>query len=142
MDAPDLAEFLERYRASVAAFITGDPEPQKLLWSRADDATLANPLGPPARGWEEISRVMDQASGAIREGQQLPAERVSGFVTNDLAYKLEIEHSIVRVGDAPDPVPVALRATTIFRRETDGWKIVHRHADTVTSARSPDSLSE
>jgi hypothetical protein len=35
----------EMYRASVEAFIQGDPAATKLLWSRRDDVTLANPLG-------------------------------------------------------------------------------------------------
>ena len=31
-------------------FVKGNPEPAKELFSRKDDVTLANPLGPPARG--------------------------------------------------------------------------------------------
>jgi ketosteroid isomerase-like protein len=46
----------------------------------------------------------------------------------------------MKLGDSPDMVPVALRVTTVFRREDDGWKLVHRHADPITERRPPESL--
>ena len=70
-------------------------------------------------------------------------ERVSAFATVDLAYTVEIErYSGVKLGGADDRVDHALRVTTIFRREPDGWKIAHRHADPITTARGPESLVE
>jgi ketosteroid isomerase-like protein len=38
----------------------------------------------------------------------------------------------MKLGDADDMVPVTLRVTSIFRREDEGWKLVHRHADPLT----------
>ncbi len=138
----DLADVLDQYHEAVGVFITGDFEPQKRLWSKADDATLANPLGPVVRGWEAIESVADRAAAAIRDGEFFPADRVSEFATADLAYIVENEHAKVRIGDAAAPVEVSLRVTTIFRREADGWKIVHRHADPITSARPIESLAQ
>ena len=67
--AEDLEEFVERYHRTVEAFITGDPSPQERIWSRRDDVTLANPLGPPARGSDgegsDRPVVSDCARGAI-----------------------------------------------------------------------------
>jgi ketosteroid isomerase-like protein len=34
-----------------------------------------------------------------------------------------------RVASQSERSTQELRATMIFRRETDGWRIVHRHAD-------------
>jgi len=37
-------------------------------------------------------------------------------------------------------VAVALRVTTIIRREETGWRVVHRHADPLTTPRPPAAL--
>ena len=136
----DLADFLTEYQRSVEAFITGDPEPQKRLWSRADDAVLANPLVPVAQGWEAIARVLDETAALLHDGTASAVERISSFATPDLAYTVVIEHDLVRIGDAAAAAESTLRVTSIFRREADGWKVVHRHADPITSVRPPETL--
>jgi ketosteroid isomerase-like protein len=136
----DLTEFLAEYQRSVEAFITGDPEPQKRLWSRADDAVLANPLVPVAQGWEAIARVLDETAALLHDGTPSAVERISGYATPDLAYTVVIERDLVRIGDAAAAAESTLRVTSIFRREAEGWKVVHRHADPITSVRPPESL--
>jgi ketosteroid isomerase-like protein len=128
----DLNDLRERYRRSLEAFIRGDPEPQKGLWSRRDDITLANPLGPPAKGYDRVCAVMDIAAAQIREGDGMTLETISFVETPGLAYELSIQRGRMRLGDADEMAPVALRVTSIFRREDDGWKLVHRHADPLT----------
>jgi ketosteroid isomerase-like protein len=142
MDPPDdLAEVQRAYHDAVAAFIAGDAEPQKRLWSRADDVTLANPLGPAVRGWDAILRVLDVAVAAVHDGQIESVERVSSVVTADLAYTVENENATVILGDSTERTGTSLRVTTVFRREADGWKVVHRHADPITRPRSPESIA-
>jgi ketosteroid isomerase-like protein len=59
-----------------------------------------------------------------------------------LAYIVEIERNRMKLGGADESSPVALRVTTIYRREDDGWRIVHRHADPITSLRPMASVVE
>ena len=136
----DFEEFVERYHRAVAAFIQGDSSPQERIWSRRDDATLANPLGPPARGWTEVLDALHRAVAQLRDGEVLAVERISGYSSGDLAYILEIEHERVRLGGSPEPADMSLRVTTVFRREEDGWKLLHRHADAITAPRPVESM--
>lgn len=140
MAADELAQLIEQYHRSLDAVVRGDAEPQKLLWSRGDDATLANPFGPPARGWAQIEQVFDRATSLLRDGEPVTVERVSGYTTAEMAYTLAIERTRVKVGGADAPAPVALRVTTVFRREREGWRIVHRHADAITAPQPPASI--
>jgi ketosteroid isomerase-like protein len=136
----DLEEVLEQYHRAVAAVLKGDPLPQERLWSRSDDVTLANPLGPPARGWTEVSSALRRAVSQLSDGELLGVERISGYSSGDLAYVLEIERFRVKVGGAREPAPSSLRVTTILRREEDGWKVLHRHADPITTPRPVESV--
>ena len=143
MASKDLAEVIDQDHRALEAFMRGDPEPKKRLYSRGDDATLSNPFGPPALGWKAIERTLDAASGTLREGESVRFERVSAFATTDLAYTVEIErYSGVKLGGADERVDHSLRVTTIFRLEPDGWRIAHRHADPITTPRGAESLVE
>ena len=137
----DLAHTIEQYRRALDAFVTGDPATKK-LFSRRDDVTLANPFGPPVRGWDEVERVMEQAATQLREGEPVRFERISEYATADLAYTVWIERSRMKVGGADELVPVALRVTTIFRLEDGKWRIVHRHADPIATPQPPESVVE
>ena len=136
----DLNELRDQYHQSVAAFIQGNPDVQKPLWSRSDDVTLANPLGPPARGFDGVCGVMDRASRQISDGEGYTFDPISWVETTDLAYEVGLERNRARLAGAPEKVAISLRVTTIFRREDDGWKIVHRHADPITDSRPVQSI--
>ncbi len=140
MSASDLAQFIEQYHRSVSAFLQGDLEPQKRLWSRRDDVTLANPLGPPARGWHQVEDALQRAAAQIQGGEVLGSERISEVTTADLAYIVEIEQARVKIGDADAFASVSLRVTSIFRRENGAWRVVHRHADPITAPRPIESV--
>ena len=140
MSASDLGHIIEQYHRAVFAFVQGDPEPYKKLSSRRGDVTLANPLGPPARGWNQVEEALDRAASQLHGGEPIRSERISEVVTEDLAYTLEIERTAIKAGGSDQIAQVSLRVTTIFRREDGEWRIVHRHADPITSPQSIESL--
>ena len=53
---------------------------------------------------------------------------------------MEIERAKAKIGGREEITPLALRATMIFRPEEGEWKIVHRHADPITTAQPADSV--
>ncbi|HET7272777.1 MAG TPA: nuclear transport factor 2 family protein, partial [Rubrobacter sp.] len=121
-------------------FMKGNPEPVKNLYSHREDASLANPYGPPVRGWEQISEVMEHAASLRRDGKATSFEIVAKHVTPELAYVVQLERLKSRVGGREDITPYALRATMIFRPENGIWKVVHRHADPITSPQPAESV--
>lgn len=142
MSASTFAQMLERYHQALDEFVKGDSSPVQKLFSQRDDVTLANPLGPPVRGWNAVKEATERAASQVREGEPCRYESISEFVTDELAYNLEIERTRLKVGGADELAPLSLRVTTIFRREDGEWRIVHRHADPITTPQSAESMLE
>ncbi len=136
----DLDEVLEQFHLGQGEFAKGNPEPCKRFFSHREDVTLNNPLSPPARGWDQVAATMDRGAAPFRDGKFLSAEIIQKHVTAELAYVVEIERGEAKVGASEDITPWALRATMIFRPEDGEWKVVHRHADPITSARPAESV--
>ena len=136
----DLDRAVTGYHLALSAFFKGDPEPCKRLYSHRDDVSLANPFGPPALGSRLVAQTMEEAAAHYRDGRATGFDRVAGCTTDELAYIVEIEHYEARLDGQRAIVPIALRVTTVLRPEEEGWKIVHRHADPITTPRLGESV--
>ncbi len=133
---------MEEYRRAGLEITRGNPDVYKSLWSRRDDVTLANPFGPPVRGWEEVSARLDLAASNYREGRDYEFENISTVITPELAYTVEVERIRTRVGGSDELTAIAIRATTVFRREDGTWRVTHRHGDPITSLRPAESAAQ
>jgi ketosteroid isomerase-like protein len=111
-----------------------------MMFSHREDVSLANPIAPPARGWEQVAETTERAASQVRDGEITGFEIVARYVTPELAYVVWIERNRGKLGGREDIVPFPLRVTTIFRPEDGTWKIVHRHADPITTARPIESV--
>jgi ketosteroid isomerase-like protein len=131
-------ELIERYHQALSEFMKGDPDPVKKLWSHREDASLTNPQGSVARGWIEIAEAMDRAASTRRDGKFLGFETVAKRVSDELAYVVEVDHLEAKVHGGRELTPYALRVTMIFGPEEGVWKVVHRHADQITTPPEPD----
>ncbi len=138
----DVDELIEQFHLAQGEVVKGNPEPVKRLFSHREDVTLANPFGPPVRGWEQVAATTERAASPFRDGELTSIDIVAKHVTAELAYVVEIERGEVKIGGSEEITPWALRATMIFRPEDGEWKIVHRHADPITTAQPAESVLE
>ena len=140
--ADDLDQVLEQFHLAQGELLRGNAEPALKLVSHQDDVTLANPLGPPVRGWEQVAKASEHAASQVRDGEITSVETVAKHVTAELAYVVQIERAKAKIGGSEELAPIALRTTMIFRPEDGTWKIVHRHADPITTPQPAESVLE
>jgi ketosteroid isomerase-like protein len=136
----EVDELLEQFHLAQGEIVKGNAEPVKRLFSHREDVTLNNPFVPPVRGWEQVAEVTERAVSQFRDGEMVGYEIIAKHVTPELAYVVEIERGKSKVGGSEDIAPIALRATMIIRPEEGTWKVVHRHADPITTARPAESV--
>jgi ketosteroid isomerase-like protein len=143
MNASDeFAAVVEQYHEAAAEFVKGNNATYKALSSQGDDVTVANPFFPATRGWKNVEDRIDRAAARWRDGEVVGFENIITCVSGDLGYILETERFHAKIGDSPEAGPVALRVTSILRREDGEWKIVHRHADPITAEQPAESVKQ
>jgi len=140
LNAEDFNQVVEEYHLALGEFMKGNPASAKKLYSQRDDVTLGNPFGPFARGWKQVAQTMEQAASNYRDGDAAGFENIAKCVTPELAYLVEVERLRSKVGGRSEVALLALRVTCVFRPEDGRWKIVHRHADPITTAQPADSV--
>ena len=115
----------------------GRAEAFKALWSHADDITLSGGFGGSVeKGWEQISRRLDWVVAQFSKGTHTH-EVIASNVSGDLGYVVQIEHIRFHVPGQTKESTRDYRVTMIFRRESDGWRIIHRHADSQMMKQAP-----
>lgn len=134
LNTPDFHPTVLRTQQAVAALLGGDPEPEKALWSRRDDITLANPAGGYRRGWPDVEEGLDLAASGFAGGRSCTFDVVTVEAGRDVAYVFELERFESDLTDGRGVAEGALRVVMIFRLEDDEWKMVHRQADTLAEA--------
>jgi ketosteroid isomerase-like protein len=83
---------------------------------------------------------MERAASHYRDGEIVGFENVAKYATPELVYIVEVERYQAKVGGREDITPVAVRVTTILRPEDGTWKVVHRHADPITTTQPAEAM--
>ena len=57
-------------------------------------------------------------------------------------HVVEVEHLEAKVHGGREITPYALRVTMIFRPEEGAWKVVHRHADQISTPQPTETVAQ
>jgi ketosteroid isomerase-like protein len=133
---PEWMAFIAKLDSAEEEFAQGRSAAFKALWSHANDVTLCGGFGGVASGWENVAARLDWASSKYSDGRR-SREEISGAVGSDFAYIVQKEVICFRLPGRTEELRQELRSTMVFRREADGWRILHRHADSQTSTQPP-----
>ena len=136
----DVDQLIEQFNLAQGELLKGNVEPMNDLFSHGEDVTLNNPLSPPAHRWDEVAATMERAASQFRDGQITGFEIIEKHITPEFAYVVRVERAKAKVGGGEDVAPIALRVTMIFRPEDGEWKIVHRHADPITTEQPAEAV--
>jgi len=85
--------------------------------------------------WHVTPR-LDWASAQFSEGSR-SHEMITSQVDGNLGYVVQLERVRFKVPGRSEESLLELRATMIFRREPEGWRIIHRPADSQMTRQGP-----
>jgi ketosteroid isomerase-like protein len=126
--------------AATDRIMRGDAGGFKDLYSRRGDITLGNPFGGFGRGWDGVVEQLERAASYFSDGRATGFEEISKTAADELGYTVEIERVETKVAGREEQAEFAARVTSVYRREEDGWKLVHRHADPRVSRQTAASV--
>jgi ketosteroid isomerase-like protein len=142
MASADFDLAIAESHAATDGVLKGNPDGFKALYSRSEDITLGNPFGGFARGWDQVVEQLERACSYYRDGEATGFESVARTVGSELAYTVELERAKAKVVGSSGVREFAVRVTSIYRSERDGWRLIHRHADPRVSRQTAESVLE
>jgi ketosteroid isomerase-like protein len=134
-DAPDFDAFLLARTHAAEAYVNGDAAPLSGLLAQDSDATFFGPGGGAVHGAEAVAARYRSDAPAFERGSTTRLEILHAAAGGDVAYWVGFQHAMARLRGKPEPVPMKLRVTELFRREDGAWKLVHRHADMLSESK-------
>jgi ketosteroid isomerase-like protein len=110
------------------ALHNGDPEPRRALWSRNEPVSVLGAWRN-AFGQAEVGALFTSLGDSFSDCTSYEFELLAFDVAGDMAYTAGLERTSTSVDGTPRSY--TLRATQVYRRENNAWKVAHRHGDTV-----------
>jgi len=132
---PALEAAIAQSHVALDAILNGDPSLYLALFADSEDITLGNPFGPFGEGRDAVAATLANAASKYQRGAAR-VERVALYADENSATLVEIEHDRAQLTGREDFSEFSVRVTSLYRRYGSGWRLVHRHADPITTMRS------
>jgi ketosteroid isomerase-like protein len=129
LELDEFEQFMCAREAASQAYIQGDPEPLSRIVARSSPATFFPPTGGGTHGTEEVASRYTRDAAAFEPGSALSFDILQMACSGGIGYWTGYMRGHVCMRGKPDPIPMSLRVTEVFRREGGAWRMVHRHAD-------------
>lgn len=137
---PALEATVAESHEALRRILNGDPSGYAALFADREDITLGNPFGPFGKGRAAVLAALNNAAMKYTDGTVRGVERIAVYGGGDRYVLVEIEHDRAKLGASPDFADFAARVTSVYEKIGSRWKLVHRHADPITSARPAESM--
>lgn len=137
---PALEAAIAESHEALRKILNGDPSGYAALFADREDITLGNPFGPFGKGRAAVLAALGNASTKYRDGSVVAVDRVAIYGDGRVMVLVEIEHDRAKLGASPDFAEFAARVTSVYEKIGKRWKLVHRHADPITSLRPAESM--
>lgn len=126
-------EFMKQREAAARSYVCGDPAPVASITTRVCPATFFGPRGDYNQGADEVLSTFNLGAAMFGTGSDTHFEILHMAASDSIAYWVGFQRANAQMHGSKDTIPMNLRVTEIFRREDDEWKLIHRHADLLTS---------
>jgi uncharacterized protein (TIGR02246 family) len=136
---PTLEAAVAQSHRALTAILNGDPKGYEALFADREDITLGNPFGPFASGRAAVVKALAGAAAKYREGSA-SVDLVAKYAGNKLACIVEVENDRAKVGTSDAFAEFHVRVTSLYEKIDGNWRLVHRHADPITTPRSAESV--
>lgn len=130
----DFDAFMKTRLDASMEFLNGKIGPLHHISVQSDPASIFPPNGAVIQGTNEVNKFNEKGAASFGSCIKNEFKVIHQSADEHLAYWTGFQKSLVKMKDHDKPVQFNLRITEIFRKEKEGWKLAHRHADNVKEA--------
>jgi len=138
----EIADLIRHVAEGNAALVRGDLDGYLAHIDPAEDFVLMPPYGGPTRhGFDRSDEYRASTAKFFRGSGTFDQEVVATYGSDSLVVLVTIERVRGEIGGLPEQ-DWGLRVTQVYRREGNGWQLVHRHADPLANGISLEHMAE